>query len=158
MKNNDVRIKGTLRKSIEIKRILYNESASERITREFEIVKENRKMRKTFKYYKAKKTNNVLNYTIVVREKRMGSDYYFVCMEGATRIKAMKENPRIKYLKCSVMNARKGKNEIKNVGRKRTVVEERSAINLHDYLEKIKEEHKRPMLIKSRMPIMGVRR
>ena len=99
MKDTDQRIKGTLRKTILVEKILYNESESKRISREFEIIHENGKLRKTMNYFKNNKSNNILDVTILVREERTEKDYHFVCLEGAARVAAIKENPKIKFIK-----------------------------------------------------------
>lgn len=87
-RNNDHRLKGTLRKSIEVNKIQINESESAKIGKDFEVVKENRKLRKTMTYFKNMKSNNYLDFTILVREVRTKDNYYFVCLEGASRIAA----------------------------------------------------------------------
>ena len=159
MKNNDQRLKGTLRKTILVEKILYNESESKRISREFEIIHENGKLRKTMTYYKNNKSNNVLDESVLVREERSEKDYHFTCLEGAVRVAAIKRNPKIKYLKCSVLNARKGINEIKRMEVEKEGLKKELAIRLDDYPEEIQKEYKkRPILKKSRMPITGIKK
>ena len=78
-----------------IEKILYNESSSERIDKDFTIKKVNRKLRKTIQFYKRFKGNNIVDRTIVLREKQQGLDYNFVVLEGTARILAIKGNKRI---------------------------------------------------------------
>jgi hypothetical protein len=149
--------KGTLRKIVPIEKILVNESKSNRIDDSFNITKEDRKLRKTIEHYTKLNSNNVLDPTILLREERTENDYYFVCVEGATRIMAIKKNPKIKYLKCQVMNARKGVNEITRV---QVQEDERRKEQVIFTTEGISEETRekytaKPSLKKARMPTMG---
>jgi hypothetical protein len=116
-----------------------------------------RKLRKSVEYYGRLTSNNVLDPTILLREERTERDYYFVCLEGATRIMAMRRNKKIKYLKCRVKNARKGINEIRGEQvqdeqkRKEEIVFTTEGIR-----EEIREKYEaKPMLRRARMPRMG---
>ena len=150
---------GLIKKMVEVDRILFNESNSTRIDKEFNVKQENRKYRKTLEYIGRIKTNNYLDPSIVLREERTDDDFHFVCIEGASRISAIKNNPKIKYLKCSVTNAIKGTNEIR--GRKvrddfhgpdRT----RKVEITFDAPEKVKKQFSKKLnLSKSKLPTMG---
>lgn len=158
---NSKRPEGIVKKMVEVEKILFNESNSSRIDQDFNIKTENRKFRKTLEYIGRIKTNNYLDPSIILREERTDDDYHFVCLDGAARIKAIKSNPKIKYLKCSVANAIVGVNEIKP---SRARIEERKSysnrsrnieINF-DAPEDIKKQYSKKLnLSKSKLPTMG---
>lgn len=151
-----------VKKMVEVEKILYNESKSSRIDENFNIKQENRKFRKTLDYIGRIKTNNYLDPSILLREETNedDGDYYFVCVEGAVRVKAIKNNPKIKYLKCSVANAEVGKNEIKP---SRVRNEERQSYRAKpveitfDAPESVKKQYSKKLnLSKSKLPTMGI--
>lgn len=150
---------GLIKKMVEVERITANESESSRIDESFNVIQENRKYRKTLEYIGRIKTNNYLDPSIVLREERTDDDFHFVCIEGATRISAIKQNPKIKYLKCSVTNAIRGVNEIKSRKVKEDFREyERSKpIEItFDAPEKVKKQYSKKLnLSKSKLPTMG---
>ena len=150
-----------VKKMVEVEKILYNESNSSRIDKDFNIKVENRKFRKTLDYIGRIKTNNYLDPSILLREESTDDDYHFVCIEGAARVKAIKNNPKIKYLKCSVANAVVGKNEIKP---SRTRPEERRSYGSRESVEitfdapeSVKKQYSKKLnLSRSKLPTMGV--
>ena len=147
---------GLLSKTVEVSRIRYNESDSSRITREFEVAKVNRKLRKTTEYFQNFKGNNFLDPAIILREIRTEKDFYFVCLEGAIRIWAMKQNEKIRYLKCKVQNALKGINEIKGVGKRIELKEVRTkpvVLRFDNIKQEVKQKYAgKPMMARSRLP------
>ena len=149
-----------LQKTVEIEKKIKNISDSKRINEGFEIIKTNRKLRKTMQFFKNYKKNNYLDSTIVLQEMRTEKGYYFLCLEGAARIVGMKQNKKISFLKCKVLGALKGVNviirifndyiEIKRPG---TIV-----IRFDDCPKEIKEQYsKKPIMTRTRLPIMGKR-
>ena len=159
MENQEVK-EGLIKKMVEVDRILVNESNSNRIDKEFNVIQENRKFRKTLEYISRIKTNNYLDPSIILREERQDDDYHFVCLEGATRIAAIKNNPKIKYLKCSVANAIKGTNEIRKNQMKSSEVQSRyrtKPIEINfEAPEKVKKQFSKKLnLSKSKLPTMG---
>ena len=148
-----------LQKTVEIEKIIKNASNSQRINDGFEIIKTNRKLRKTMQYFKKYKKNNYLDSTILLQEMRTEKGYYFLCLEGAARIVAMKQNKKIRFLKCKVKGAIKGVNEIKRIENEyREINTEVITIRFDDYPEEIKKQYsKKPNMIRTRIPIMGKR-
>ena len=151
---------GLIKKMVEVERIIANESNSNRIDESFKVKQENRKYRKTQEYIGRIKTNNYLDPSIVLREERTDDgDYHFVCVEGAARISAIKNNPKIKYLKCSVSNAIKGVNEIKKNQIKSDdddYVRTKPIEITFDAPEKVKKQYSKKLnLSKSKLPTMG---
>ena len=150
---------GLIKKMVEVERILFNESSSTRIDKDFNVKQENRKYRKTLEYIGRIKTNNYLDPSIILREERTDDDYYFVCTEGASRISAIKNNPKIKYLKCSVTNAIKGINEIKGRNIREDLhggVRSKPIEITLDAPEKVKKQFSKKLnLSKSKLPTMG---
>ena len=150
-----------VKKMVEVEKILFNQSKSSRIDEDFNVKQENRKYRKTLEYIGRIKTNNYLDPSIILREERTDDDYHFVCVEGATRVKAIKSNPKIKYLKCSVANAIIGVNEIKpsrvKYEDKKTYSYRTKPIEINfDAPEDIKKQYsKKISLQKSKLPTMG---
>ncbi len=151
---------GLIKKMVEVDRIKANESNSSRIDESFNVIQENRKYRKTLEYIGRIKTNNYLDPSIVLREERTEDDFHFVCIEGASRISAIKQNPKIKYLKCSVTNAIKGTNEIKTRKVKddylRDFQKPKPVEITFDAPEKVKKQYSKKLnLSKSKLPTMG---
>lgn len=150
---------GLIKKMVEVERIVANESESTRIDESFNVIQENRKYRKTLEYIGRIKTNNYLDPSIVLREERTDDDFHFVCIEGATRISAIKQNPKIKYLKCSVTNAIRGVNEIKSRKVKEDFREYERTKPVEitfDAPEKVKKQYSKKLnLSKSKLPTMG---
>ena len=110
-------------------------------------------------YFKKYKKNNYLDSTILLQEMRTEKGYYFVCLEGAARILGMKQNKKIRFLKCKVKGAIKGVNEIKRIENEyREINTEVITIRFDDYPEEIKKQYsKKPNMIRTRIPIMGKR-
>ena len=152
---------GIVKKMVEVGKILFNESNSSRIDQDFNVKTENRKLRKTLEYIGRVKTNNYLDPSILLREERTDDDYHFVCIDGAARIKAIKSNPKIKYLKCSVANAIVGVNEIKpsriRSDDRKDFMNKNKPIEINfDTPEEIKKQYSKKLnLSKSKLPTMG---
>ena len=149
-----------LQKTVEIEKIIKNISDSKRINEGFEIIKTNRKLRKTMQYFKNYKKNNYLDSTILLQEMRTEKGYYFLCLEGAARIVGMKHYKRIRFLKCRVNGALKGVNEIKRINDDYIEIRKRgtTVIRFDDCPVEIKEQYsKKPIMTRTRVPIMGKR-
>ena len=149
-----------VKKMVEVEKILFNESNSSRIDKNFNVLVENRKFKKTLDYIGRIKTNNYLDPSILLREETDGDDYHFVCVEGATRVTAIKANPKIKYLKCSVANAVVGRNEIKpskvRAEERRSYRSNKPVEITFDAPESVKKQYsKKISLQKSKLPTMG---
>ena len=152
-------MEGLIKKMVEVDRILANESNSSRIDSDFNVIQENRKFRKTLEYIGRIKTNNYLDPSIILREERSDDDYHFVCIEGATRIAAIKNNPKIKYLKCSVANAIRGTNEIRKNQMRNDIQSSYRTKSIEinfEAPEKVKKQYSKKLnLSKSKLPTMG---
>lgn len=150
---------GLIKKMVEVNRIIANESSSSRIDESFNVKQENRKFRKTLEYIGRIKTNNYLDPSIILREERTENDFHFVCVEGAARISAIKTNPKIKYLKCSVSNAIKGTNEVKSNqirNDQRDFAKSNSIEITFDAPETVKKQYSKKLnLSRSKLPTMG---
>ena len=151
--------KRILKKTVYVSKILRNESTTgNRIDENFNIVRMNKRLRKTMEYYGRKRNNNCLDPGILLEEVRVKDGYYFVCLEGAARIMSIKRNNKIKYLKCRVQGAIKGENEIKKIENEYIEIKKEKTITIRfdDCPEEIKIEYsKKPIMVRTRMPTLG---